>query len=169
MSRRVLIAGIGNVFLGDDGFGVVVAGKLAARPLPAGVAVADIGVRALHLAFDLLDPPALLVVVDAVDRGAPPGTVSLIEPRIDSAFADIPDAHSMNLATVVAAVRGLGGDMPPVLLVGCQPDSIDERMGLSPTVANAVPAAVALIERTIARLTAEHSKGAAPSAAEETA
>jgi len=170
MRRRVLVAGIGNIFLGDDGFGVAVAAKLADRALPEGVAVADIGVRALHLAFDLLDPPALLLVVDAVDRGEPPGTLSLIEPRVEAAFADIPDAHSMNLGTVVAAVRGLGGDMPPVLLVGCQPESVGEGIGLSPTVANAVPAAVALIERTIARLIAEQSKGAAaPSAAEETA
>ena len=168
MSRRILIAGIGNIFLGDDGFGVAVAAKLAERPLPDGVVVADIGVRALHLAFDLLDRPALLLVVDAVDRGEPPGTLSLIEPRIDGPGRGIPDAHSMNLATVVDALRGLGGEVPPVLLVGCQPAFIGEEMGLSPTVASAVPAAVALIERTIARLIAEQSKDAAAAAAEET-
>ena len=169
MSRRILIADIGNIFLGDDGFGVAVAAKLAERPLPDGVVVADIGVRALHLAFDLLDRPALLLVVDAVDRGEPPGTLSLIEPRVDGAGAGIPDAHSMNLATVVDALRGLGGEVPPVLLVGCQPAFIGEEMGLSPTVASAVPAAVALIERTIARLIAEQSMDAAAPAAEETA
>jgi hydrogenase maturation protease len=169
MSRRILIAGIGNIFLGDDGFGVAVAAKLAERPLPEGVVVADIGVRALHLAFDLLDRPALLLVVDAVDRGEPPGTLTLIEPRLDGSTGGIPDAHSMNLATVVDALRGLGGEVPPVLVVGCQPAFIGEQIGLSPTVASAVPAAVALIERTIARLIAEQSKDAAVPAAEETA
>lgn len=169
MSRRILIAGIGNIFLGDDGFGVAVAAKLAQRPLPDGVVVADIGVRALHLAFDLLDRPGLLLVVDAVDRGEPPGTLTLIEPRLDGPAPGIPDAHSMNLATVVDALRGLGGEVPPVLIVGCQPAFIGEQMGLSPTVASAVPAAVALIDRTIARLIAEQSMDAAAPAAEETA
>jgi hydrogenase maturation protease len=158
MSARVVVAGIGNVFLGDDGFGVEVAGRLADRPLPDGVVVLDIGVRALHLAFELLDRPGLLLVVDAVDRGERPGTVTLIEPSLDAAAADaggaggVADAHSMNLTTVLTTVRNLGGQMPPVLLVGCQPEFIGERMGLSPTVLGAVPGAVALVESTIARL-----------------
>ncbi|HEY7371603.1 MAG TPA: hydrogenase maturation protease [Polyangia bacterium] len=157
MSARVVVAGIGNVFLGDDGFGVEVAGRLADRPLPDGVVVLDIGVRALHLAFELLDRPGLLLVVDAVDRGERPGTVTLIEPALDgdaggAAEAEIADAHSMNLTTVLTAVRNLGAQMPPVLLVGCQPEFIGERMGLSPTVEGAVPRAVALVEATITRL-----------------
>jgi hydrogenase maturation protease len=156
MSDGTLVAGIGNVFLGDDGFGVEVAGRLADRPLPDGVVVLDIGVRALHLAFELLDRPGLLLVVDAVDRGERPGTVTLIEPALDvdadAGAAEVADAHSMNLTTVLTAVRNLGGQMPPVLLVGCQPEFVGERMGLSPTVEGAVPRAVALVEATITRL-----------------
>jgi len=155
---RILVACIGNVFLGDDGFGVEVAGRLADRPLPDGVVVLDIGVRALHLAFELLDRPGLLLVVDAVDRGERPGTVTLIEPvtdvdvDADAGAAEVADAHGMNLTTVLTAVRNLGGQMPPVLLVGCQPEFVGERMGLSPTVEGAVPRAVALVEATITRL-----------------
>lgn len=157
MSARVLVAGIGNVFLGDDGFGVEVAGKLAARPLPDGVAVFDIGVRALHLAFELLDKPGLLLVVDAVDRGEPPGTVFLIEPRVDgdAAGAGLADAHGMNLETVLGTLHNLGGEAPPLLLVGCQPAFVGEAIGLSPAVQEAVPRAVALVEETIARLMGE--------------
>jgi hydrogenase maturation protease len=161
MTTRVLVAGIGNVFLGDDGFGVEVAWKLAGRPLPEGVVVTDIGVRALHLAFELLDRPAALIVVDALDRGEAPGSLVVIEPEIraGSPSAGVPDAHSMSLDTVVAAVRGMGGEVPPLLLVGCQPAFIGERMGLSPIVQRAVPQAVALVERTIARLLTGLSNG----------
>jgi hydrogenase maturation protease len=168
MSARVLVAGIGNVFLGDDGFGVEVASRLVARPLAPGVVVADVGVRALHLAFDLLDKPAALLIVDAVDRGDPPGTLSLIEPRVDDTTAGVADAHGMNLATVLGALRALGGEVPPLLLVGCQPAFVGEHMGLSPVVARAVPDAVALVERTLTRLLAKRNSTAALAAAEET-
>jgi hydrogenase maturation protease len=149
MSARVLIAGIGNIFLGDDGFGVEVASRLMTRRLPEGVAVADVGVRGLHLAFTLLDPPDLLLVVDAVDRGEPPGTLFVIEPRLDGDTPATADAHSMSLQTVIAALRGLGGEVPPMLLVGCQPEFMGERMGLSPAVQEAVTGAVALVERAV--------------------
>ena len=169
MNARILVAGVGNVFLGDDGFGVEVAAKLAARPLPDRVVVADIGVRALHLAFDLLDTPAALLVIDAVDRGEPPGTLSLIEPRLGpEAMGGVADAHGMNLASVIAALRGLGGEVPPLLLVGCQPEFVGERPGLSPVVQAAVPHAVDLVERTVNRLIAGRTNHAAESAAEET-
>ena len=169
MSARVLIAGIGNVFLGDDGFGVEVAWKLAGRPLPDGVVVADVGVRALHLAFQLLDKPDVLLVIDAVDRGERPGTLFVIEPRIEPAAGRVADAHSMNLETVVAALRGLGGEVPPILLVGCQPEFVGDRMGLTPVVERAVPRAVALVERTIVRTIEGRNDDAAVGAAEETA
>src|SRR5262245_14948362 len=170
MNTRVLVAGIGNVFLGDDGFGVEVAWKLAGRPLPEGVVVADIGVRALHLAFQLMDRPATLLVVDAVDRGEPPGSLFVIEPQIgEDAAAAVPDAHSMSLATVLVAVRGLGGDLPPLLLIGCQPEFIGERMGLSAIVQRAVPRAVELVERTITRLLEQQAGDSLAPPTEETA
>jgi hydrogenase maturation protease len=164
VSPRVLVAGIGNVFLGDDGFGVEVARRLAARPQPEGVAVADIGIRALHLAYALLDRPGLLVVIDAVQRGEPPGTLCLIDPELASIPAGIPDAHSMNLQTVLAALRNLGGEPPPIRIVGCEPAFIGEEMGLSPLVARAVPRALQMVRAAIARELAN-----AASAAEETA
>src|SRR5262245_45408207 len=171
MNTRVLVAGIGNVFLGDDGFGVEVAWKLAGRPRPEGVVVADIGVRALHLAFQLMDRPAALLVVDAVDRGEPPGSLFVIEPQVapGDAAAGVADAHSMSLATVLTAVRGLGGDLPPLLLIGCQPEFVGERMGLSPIVQRAVPRAVELVERTITRLLETMPTDSLASTTEETA
>jgi hydrogenase maturation protease len=150
MSARVLVAGIGNVFLGDDGFGPEVARRLAAVPLPDDVAVLDVGIRALHLAFALLDAPRLLVLVDAVSRGEPPGTLFLIEPRPSQHPTDsVPDAHGMTLDTVLAAVRNLGGELPPTRLVGCEPAFVGERMGLSPAVEEALPRAVEMVRRAI--------------------
>jgi hydrogenase maturation protease len=148
VSARVLVAGIGNVFLGDDGFGVEVARRLAREELPAGVTVTDVGIRALHLAFALLDGPDLLVVVDAVGRGGPPGTLYLIEPDLRAALGparELPDAHGMNVATVLAAVRGLGGELPRTLIVGCEPGSLAEGMGLSPAVEGSVPLAAKMV------------------------
>jgi hydrogenase maturation protease len=167
-TRTILVAGIGNIFLGDDGFGVEVACQLAERSLPDGVAVADIGIRALHLAFQLLDKPDLLLVVDTVDRGERAGTLFVIEPRIGVPTDEMADAHSMTLETVIASLRGLGGEVPPILLIGCQPEFIGERMGLSPVVQRAVPRAVALVESTIVRTIEGRPSSAAKDAAEET-
>ena len=84
---RVLVAGIGNIFLGDDGFGVEVADRLAGRTLPDGVQVADFGIRGVHLAYELLDGYDALVLVDAVPMGEPPGTVAIIEPELEPPVA----------------------------------------------------------------------------------
>jgi hydrogenase maturation protease len=165
VSARVLVAGIGNVFLGDDGFGVEVARQLTQAPLPAGAEVTDVGIRALHLAFALLDRPELLVVVDACNRGGPPGTVYVIEPEVTNSPGDVADAHGMSLPAVFAALRGLGGTPPRTLLVGCEPAFVGEGMGLTPPVAQALPAAITIVQRLIAKELA----GAAPAAAEEEA
>jgi hydrogenase maturation protease len=141
---RVLIAGVGNVFLGDDGFGAAVVAALCAPfspPLPPGVVACDYGIRGLHLAYELLDPPELLILVDAVARGEAPGTLFLIEPDTCEVAAGA-DPHGMNVPAVLASVRMLGGHLPRVLIVGCQPLVLDEVMGLSPVVARTVqPAA----------------------------
>jgi hydrogenase maturation protease len=146
---RVLVAGIGNVFLGDDGFGVEVARRLGGEALPAGVEVADYGVRALHLAYALLDGPERLIVVDAVSRGERPGTLYLIQPALEAAADEVPDAHGMSLRVVASLVRGLGGALPPVRLVGCEPAFVGERMGLSPVVEDALPRALAMVRRAM--------------------
>jgi hydrogenase maturation protease len=157
MNARILVAGIGNVFLGDDGFGVEVARSLIETSVPEGVVVMDVGIRSLHLAYALLDSPGLLLVIDAVNRGDPPGTLSLIEPfaagtpAVSEAEPEIPDAHAMSLDTVLAAVRTLGGRTPPILLLGCEPAFLGERIGLSPTVQNALPKALEMTRAAIAR------------------
>ena len=139
---RVLVAGIGNIFLGDDGFGVEVAQRLAAAALPPGVEVLDVGIRGLHLAYRLLDGYDLVIAVDAVARGGAPGTVYLLEPDELGTGAARPEAHGMDLESVFAMVRALGGTPGRVLVVGCEPADLGEHIGLSPAVAQAVEATV---------------------------
>jgi hydrogenase maturation protease len=147
----VLIAGIGNVFFGDDGFGVEVVRRLSAEPLPPGVELADYGIRGVHLAYRLLDPPALLVVVDAVRRGGAPGTLYVIDPELDEGTgAAIADGHAVDVASVLAGVRALGGVLPPVRVVGCEPGVLDG-MGLGAAVAQAVPEAVRIVRDIVER------------------
>jgi hydrogenase maturation protease len=151
----ILVAGVGNIFLGDDGWGVEVVRRLASRPLPEGVRVADFGIRGVHLAFDLLEhPDDTTVFVDITPRGGEPGTVYLIEPDL-AALADQAtgpaDAHSMTPDAVFALLRSLGGTPRHVWIVGCEPLSTEEEMGLSPPVEQAVDEAVTLILDLIAR------------------
>jgi hydrogenase maturation protease len=145
----VLVAGIGNVFLGDDGFGVEVARQLMREPALPGVAIADVGIRALHLAYELLEPPDLLLIVDAVSRGEPPGTVYLIDVDAGAAETGFGDAHGITVSAVLATLRALGGTPPRTRLVGCEPAFIGEAMELSPAVAASVPRAVAMVKRAI--------------------
>jgi hydrogenase maturation protease len=146
---RTLVACVGNIFLGDDGFGVEVARRLAARELPAGVRVADFGIRGLHLAYELAEKRyETVILVDATPRGGEPGTVYLIEPDLDQLGEQAPsaaDAHGMDPQTVFALLRTLGGRPGRVLIVGCEPATTEEGIGLSDPVAAAVEEAVTLI------------------------
>jgi hydrogenase maturation protease len=159
VSRRVLVAGIGNIFLGDDGFGVEVANRLAGRSVPDGVRVADFGIRGVHLAYELLDGYDALVLIDAVPLGEAPGTLAVIEPGPPAAPADgddvapIVDAHSMSPGVVLGLLAGLGGSVGRILVVGCQPAVLDEGIGLSPPVADAVDRAVELCSRLLVDVT----------------
>lgn len=160
---RVLIACVGNVFLGDDGFGVEVARRLAGRVYPAGVAVVDFGIRGVELAYTLLDGCETLVLVDAIARGGAPGTLYLIEPELSArsgqaAGGVVADAHSMDPARVLAFAWTLGARPGRVLLVGCEPaslagdgdgDDLDLRMGLSEPVRAALDGAVEMIDALI--------------------
>jgi hydrogenase maturation protease len=145
----VLVAGIGNVFRGDDGFGPAVLQRLLREPLPAGVRGEDFGVRCLHLAFELLDGPAALVVVDLVSRGGAPGTLYVIDPDAEALPPATADAHGMDLPAVLAAARTMGAALPPVRLVGCEPASLGDVMELSAPVRRAVAPAVALVRRLV--------------------
>jgi hydrogenase maturation protease len=161
---NILVAGIGNIFLGDDGFGVEVARQLAARQHPESVRVADFGIRGFDLAFALLDEPAATILVDAMPRGEQPGTVYVLEPDLDGdATASGPDhaegsfqGHAMTPDSVFALVRALGGRPSNVTVVGCEPLTFGPEnegcMGLSQPVADAVPEAVAIVEQLLSRL-----------------
>jgi hydrogenase maturation protease len=151
VSRGILIAGIGNVFLGDDGFGVEVVRRLTAGPaLPASTRVADFGIRGLHLAYELLDGYDALILIDAMPRGEPPGTLYVLEPDSadDADLAAGPaDPHSMAPAKVLSLLRLLGGSVDRTLVVGCEPLDLAEHIGLSDPVASAIDEAVALVHR----------------------
>ncbi|MDX3451963.1 hydrogenase maturation protease [Streptomyces sp. ME02-8801-2C] len=154
---RTLVAGIGNIFLGDDGFGVETARRLTERQLPEHVEVVDIGVRGVHLAYQLLDGYDTLVLVDATARGEAPGTLYVIEHDADGSRppgTPALDGHRMTPDAVLALLdtlcAGTGGEPPRrVLVVGCEPASVDEGIGLSEPVSDAVPEAVRLIEELL--------------------
>ncbi len=120
---RVLVAGIGNMFLGDDGFGCQVARRLADGPMPDGVDVVDYGIRGFDLAYALASGYEAAVLVDAAPRGEPPGTLSVIEPAVDFDGADI-DAHAMDPVRVLRLARELGGTPARTLVLACEPAHI---------------------------------------------
>jgi len=153
VSGRILVAGLGNIFLGDDGFGVEAARRLGAMPLPDHVKVSDVGIRSLHLAYEMLEDYNTTILVDTVSRGEPPGTVYVIEhepeANLEPATPSV-DAHGMGPDAVLALLRTLGGTPANVLIVGCEPAEIEERIGLSETVLGAVDEAVEVILELIA-------------------
>jgi hydrogenase maturation protease len=150
----VLVAGIGNVFLADDGFGVAVAQRLAQRPLPAGVRVVDFGIRGIDLVHALQDDPAAAILVDALPGDQAPGTLTVLEPELGDVELGV-DPHDMNPVAVLATARRLGAAPGRTLVVGCEPlvrmtgDEPDVVMELSEPVAAAVDEAVALVESLI--------------------
>jgi hydrogenase maturation protease len=159
MTSRVLVAGIGNIFLGDDAFGVEVAGRLAKLDLPDWVAVGDYGTSGLHLAYDLADGVELAILVDAVPRGGDPGTVYVIEPEqpvIPAGGVARPaaffDGHGMQPDVVLSLLGSFGAQVGRVLIVGCEPASVEYGMGLSPPVTAAVDEAVRRVVGLIGEL-----------------
>ena len=146
MTGRVLVAGIGNLFLGDDGFGPEVVRRLAdSDDLPAQVRVVDYGIRGMHLAYDLLDGYQALVLVDALPGAGRPGELTVLEIGPDELGSGDFDPHGMAPVAVLASVRQLRGALPPTYLVGCRPASVAEGIGLSDPVAAAVPQAMAAV------------------------
>jgi hydrogenase maturation protease len=148
---RMLIAGVGNIFLGDDGFGPEVARRLACERWGDDVSVADFGIRGVHLAYELSAGYDVAIIVDTVSRGAPPGTIYVIEPDRESADpGSIADAHDMVLDNVFAMVHALGGKLPPrVLLVGCEPADLGEKIGFSEPVKRAIPDALRTVREMV--------------------
>lgn len=159
---RVLVAGIGNVFMADDGFGVAVARRLHARELPAGVDVVEFGIRGMDLVFALGEGYDVALFVDAVPRGEPPGTLFVIEPELDSSDAPVMlDAHGMDPVKVLALAGQLGPVPEQILVIGCQPEvqmtGDEEELvdDLSEPVQVALDGAVELVESVLADLLAE--------------
>jgi hydrogenase maturation protease len=171
VTGRTLVAGIGNVFLSDDAFGVEVCHQLARRALPDGVRVEDYGIRGIHLAYDLLEGYDALVLVDAVPMGEPPGTLAVIEPEPATGRSTLSssnpgggavvavDAHSMSPDIVLATLARLGGSVERILIVGCQPGDLDEGMGLSTAVQAAITTAVDLCLEIVADIAQPAERG----------
>jgi len=162
----ILVAGIGNIFKGDDGFGVAVAQRMAGRPLPAGVTVKDFGIRGLDLTYALLDSYAAVILVDTAQRGEPPGTVYVIEPE-GSAIADpqpgdlLLSPHELDPARVLRLAMALGSQCRRVVLVACEPASFGDdewgAMELTQPVAAAIDIAADLVEQVVHQLLTEES------------
>jgi hydrogenase maturation protease len=156
VSGRILVAGIGNIFLGDDGFGCEVVRRLAEHELPENVEVRDFGIRGMDLAYALMDPYEVVVFVDAVPRGEEPGTVYLIEAEVPDEGEVALDTHGMDPVKVIRLARVLGAEVPRTLVVGCEPklvlsgeDYDDMLMELSEPVQRAVGEAVKLVEAVV--------------------
>src|SRR5262245_60417721 len=194
MTGRMLIAGIGNIFLGDDGFGPEVAKRLGGVSLPGWVRVADYGISGMHLAYDLADDYEAAILIDAAPRGDKPGTVTVLAPTppprpiLDAAAEHRPeagpadgtigasrlfDAHGMQPDVVLGVLDMLGGAGPArILVVGCEPASVDYGMELSEPVANAVDEAVQVVLGLVAEAGRGHeppgAAGTPPAPASET-
>ena len=162
----ILVAGIGNIFKGDDGFGVAVAQRMAGRPVPAGVTVKDFGIRGLDLTYALLDGYAAVILVDTARRGEPPGTVYVIEPEA-SAIADpqpedlLLSPHELDPVRILRLATALGGQCRRVVLVACEPASFGDdecgAMELTQPVAAVIDIAADLVEQVVHQLLTEES------------
>ena len=160
--KRVLVAGIGNVFLGDDGFGVEVVRRLAGRELPEDVEVADFGIRGMDLIYALQEDYEVVIFVDAAPRGEEPGTVYLLEPEIEEDGEVVLDTHGMDPVKVIKFARTLGARPVRTLVVGCEPKVIiggedyeDMQMELSEPVQAAVEEAAKLVESLVGQISKE--------------
>ena len=160
----ILVAGIGNIFLGDDAFGVEVVRRMAGLDLPASVRVADFGIRGFDLAYALQDGYETTILVDACPHGQAPGTLYVIEPDLkaldapNAAPATV-EAHAMNPMNVLRMAKAMNIDVRNVLLVGCEPETLggeEGQMGLSPPVDAAVDEAVKLVESLVNRILNEN-------------
>jgi len=163
MKQRVLIAGIGNIFLQDDGFGVEVVRRLASESLPEWVRVADFGIRGVHLAYEILDGDYdAVILVDAAPRGEEPGTVYLMEPDLeigDRREAVSLDAHGMDPRVVLETIKTFGNIRGRLYVLGCEPLETEEGIGLSAPVARGVEDAAALVLGLVQRLSEANFDG----------
>ena len=156
-AQQILVAGIGNIFFGDDGFGVEVARTLVAGPLPPAVKVVDYGIRGLDLAYALLDPWKAIIFGDAIVRGGQPGALYMLEPCLtDDRHGSPPDAHALDPVQVIRCARSMGEVRSPIYIVACEPvdfgEELEGRLGPSPEITAAIPEAVRMIHDLIATI-----------------
>jgi hydrogenase maturation protease len=156
--KRILVAGIGNIFMGDDAFGVEVAERLIQQPMPREVRVADFGIRSYDLAYTLMDGWDATILVDIMKRGREPGTLYLIQPDMSAIGTDpdeVVNAHGMDPLTVLRMVRSLGGEPSRLYVIGCEPAMLPDDEGamrLSPEVDAAIPGAIEMIRSLVGRI-----------------
>lgn len=152
---RILVAGIGNIFLGDDGFGVEVVRRLVDWPLASHVRVTDFGIRGLDLAYTLLEGYDLVVLVDASQRGAVPGTLYLLEVDSSAGAGAALETHGMIPTRAVRLALEMGATVERLVIVACEPESFGDpgtgRWGLSGAVSAAVDEAARLIDALVQR------------------
>jgi hydrogenase maturation protease len=161
-TKKILIAGIGNIFLADDGFGVEVASRLAKESFASGVRVGDFGIRGFDLAYALMEGYETTILVDAFPGEGGPGTLFVVEPDLTglnsaAAQAGLIEPHAMNPVTVLRMAASMGGELKRVLLVGCVPETLgpeEGQMGLSAPVAASVDEAVKLVGSLVTRILA---------------
>jgi hydrogenase maturation protease len=159
---RILVAGIGNIFMGDDAFGVEVTRRLAERDWPAGVRIADFGIRGFDLAYALQDGYETTILIDAYPRGDKPGTLYVVEPDLaalggEQAESGAVDAHGMDPVKILRLASSMGGPLKRILLIGCEPATLGPEeglMGLSEPVEGALTEAVNLVESVINKVMA---------------
>lgn len=163
----ILVAGVGNIFLGDDAFGSEVARRLLERKLPPEVRVIDFGIRGFDLIYALLDGPDATIFVDATPRGGEPGTLYTIEPDLEelggAEEGAVVETHGMNPMKVLRLVKSMGGHFKRILLVGCEPAPLEAEegyMGLSEPVEAAVDEAVGLVESLVTKILEEERRKA---------
>jgi hydrogenase maturation protease len=166
----ILVAGIGNIFMGDDAFGSEVARRLMERTLPEIVRVVDFGIRGFDLTYALLDGPDVTIFIDATPRGEAPGTLYTIEPDLSELDEEDGEAqgamiepHGMNPLKVLRLAKSMGGEFKRILLVGCEPAPLlteEGEMGLSEPVQAAVGEAVLMVESLIAKILEEKHREA---------
>lgn len=155
--RRILIAGIGNIFLGDDAFGVETARRLASRALPEGTTVRDFGIRGFDLIYALMEPNDAVILIDAVSRGEAPGTLYVIKPDIDRAAEPTLEGHLLDPVKVLALARSMGAEAAPTYIVGCEPARFggaddDIAFGLSEPVNASLDDAVEMVESLLIQI-----------------
>ena len=146
---RILVAGVGNIFLGDDGFGVEVAQRMSRAEPRDGVVVIDFGIRSYDLAMQLADTWDAVIVVDAMQRGEPPGTLYVLEPTAARGPRHTFDVHALPVTHVLAAHADRS---PYTRVVACEPASLDPELGLSPEVTAAIEPAIAMVDRLVAEV-----------------